>query len=65
MVGIVAISMQVCMLGAMFEEEEEEAKELSDSFLVFYVKLPCAIALHFCLYPEVAKGMNLMKFANN
>ena len=43
----------------------EEEKELPRSFLVFYVKLPCAIALHFCLYPEVAKGMNLMKFANN
>lgn len=63
MVAIVAISMQVCMLGALWEEEEE--LEMSDSFLVFYVKLPCAIALHFCLYPEVAKGMNLMKFANN
>jgi hypothetical protein len=35
------------------------------SFSVFYVKFPCAIALHFCLYPEVAKGMELMKFTNN
>jgi hypothetical protein len=23
------------------------------------------LALHFVLYPEVANGMNLMKFANN
>lgn len=38
---------------------------LSHSFAVFYIKFPCAIALHFYLYPEVAKGMNLMKYANN
>ena len=37
----------------------------NDNFKVFFVKFPCAIALHFCLYPEVAKGMNMMKFANN
>ena len=35
------------------------------NFTVFWVKLPCSVALHFVLYPEVAKGMNMMKFANN
>ena len=29
------------------------------------VKFPCAIALHFYLFPEVEKGMKIMKFANN
>ena len=33
--------------------------------MVFYVKFPCAVALHFVLYPEVAQGMQLMKLANN
>ena len=32
---------------------------------MFFVKFPCAYALHFALYPEVAKGLNIMKFANN
>ena len=34
-------------------------------FVVFYVKVPCALTLHFVLFPEIIKGMNLMKFANN
>lgn len=33
--------------------------------MLFLVKFPCCIALHFVLCPEVAKGMELMKFANN
>ena len=36
-----------------------------DKFSVFIVKIPCALTLHFVLYPEIIKGMNLMKFANN
>ena len=32
---------------------------------VLYVKLPCSMALHLYLYPEVKKGMKIMKFANN
>lgn len=31
---------------------------------MFFVKFPCTLALHFVLYPEVANGMNIMKFAN-
>lgn len=54
--------MLICML---LELNEIEDPKMTDSFVVFFVKLPCAIALHFCLYPEVAKGMNMMKFANN
>lgn len=64
MVTIVVLSMQGCMLGEMLWGEEEEIF-FTNSFLVFYVKFPCACALHFCLYPEVAKGMNMMKLANN
>lgn len=62
LVMIVVLSMLFCMLIELLRITETE---LTDSFIVFYVKLPCAIALHFCLYPEVAKGMNMMKFANN
>jgi len=54
--------MLLCML---IELIEDGSKTLVDSFIVFYVKIPCSVALHFYLYPEVSKGMNLMKFANN
>jgi len=37
----------------------------ADKFTVFIVKIPCALTLHFVLFPEIIKGMNLMKFANN
>lgn len=61
LVAIVVCSMLFCML---YELLQEEAATFPGSFSVFYVKLPCAIALHLCLYPEVAKGMELMKLAN-
>jgi len=44
---------------------EDAPNSFPHDFSVFYVKFPCAIALQFCLYPEVAKGMEMMKFANN
>lgn len=31
---------------------------------MFYIKIPCALPLHLVLYPEVAKGINVMKFTN-
>jgi len=66
LVAFVVISMLFCMNYAILTNENGDyTPSLSHSFAVFYIKFPCAIALHFCLYPEVAKGMNLMKFANN
>lgn len=56
-------AMLVCMFYSMLTSEEYKA-EFSHSFDVYFVKLPCAIALHLCLYPEVAAGMNIMKVAN-
>lgn len=32
---------------------------------LFYVKLPCCAALHFEVFPQVEKGLTIMKFANN
>lgn len=42
----------------------EYTPNIAHTFAVFLVKFPCTIALHFVLYPEVAKGMAIMKFAN-
>ena len=57
-------AMLVCMFYSMLISEEQYKAEFSHSFDVYFVKLPCAIALHLCLYPEVAAGMNIMKVAN-
>jgi hypothetical protein len=47
------------------ENEKDKREWHGESFNLFIVKFPCCIALHFVLCPEVAKGMELMKFANN
>lgn len=58
--------MLTCMMYAIATNDGGEyTPNLAHSYAVFIVKFPCAIALHICLYPEIAKGMNLMKFANN
>lgn len=36
----------------------------AQNFPLFYVKIACVMALHFVIYPEVSKGMNIMKLAN-
>lgn len=38
--------------------------EQAHSFQLFLIKIPCVIALHFHLSPEVENGMAIMKFAN-
>ena len=58
--------MLLCMTNAMLDNEGGEySMAYAGSVWVLYVKFPCAIALHFYLYPEVQKGMMIMKFANN
>mmetsp|Transcript_12167 Transcript_12167/g.20511 ORF Transcript_12167/g.20511 Transcript_12167/m.20511 type:complete len:217 (-) Transcript_12167:89-739(-) len=66
LVALVVTIMLTCMMYAIVTNEAGEyTPAFSHSFAVFIVKLPCAVALHFALYPEVAKGMGLMKFSNN
>lgn len=36
----------------------------ASNFPLFYVKIACVLALHFVIYPEVSKGLNIMKMAN-
>lgn len=35
------------------------------SLMLFLVKIPCSIALHLLLYPNIERGLALMKFSNN
>lgn len=65
---IVVMICQIVMITCIFADiVRTEAYTLSfmPDFIVFYVKFPCTIALHLYLFPEVNKGMTIMKFANN
>lgn len=53
------------VFGVIGKAGSEFSTEFSHDFALFFVKYPCAIALHLILYPEVARGMMIMKFANN
>lgn len=62
----------ICMIYAIIINDGKDTDigaqytpNIAHSFAVWFVKFPCTLALHFVLYPEVANGMNLMKFANN
>jgi hypothetical protein len=66
LVALVIFTMLFCMLYAMYINDGDEfTPTLSHNYAVFIVKFACCVTLHIALYPEVAKGMNLMKFANN
>ena len=66
LVNIVVIMMLICMLYAIWTDENGDyTPNIAHSYAVWIVKFPCAVALHFFLYPEVANGMAIMKFANN
>ena len=54
------------MLSSLVNEEDEEQKNtFATEYIVLLVKLPCAVALHLRLYPQVNQGMMIMKYANN
>lgn len=35
-----------------------------DEPIVFFVKIPCVIALHLLLTPEISNAMRIMRFSN-
>lgn len=53
-----------CMTYGLVTNEEKSDYAFSHTFTVFFIKVPCSIALHLLLYPEVSIGMQVMKFAN-
>jgi hypothetical protein len=53
------------VLALVTNEDNAYSPTVAHSFAVFVVKIPCTIALHLVLFPEVANGMVIMKFANN
>jgi len=61
--GVVFI-MLTCMSFGLYVNESGMSYTFARNFSVFFVKLPCTIALHFLLYPEVANGLSVMKYSN-
>lgn len=62
----IVIALLSCMLYAIKTDENGDyTPNIAHSFAVWFVKFPCTLSLHFVLYPEVANGMNIMKFTNN
>jgi hypothetical protein len=64
MIAIMILTMVGCLLYQLYKAKEDK-RFCGENFNLFLVKFPCCIALHLALCPEVAKGMELMKFANN
>ncbi len=65
-INITSLTMLACMFQSLLTNEADQYYPIySHSFAVFIVKIPCTMALHLALYPEVANGMFIMKFANN
>lgn len=46
-------------------EGGEYGNKFPHSLALFAVKIPCSLALHLELYPEIDRGLLLMKFVNN
>ena len=47
------------------ELNPEQHLDFFDDFVLFLVKFPCSVALHLFLFPEIEKGLAIMKLANN
>jgi hypothetical protein len=53
------------MLYAILTDEDGAyTPNIAHTYAVWIVKFPSAVALHLYLYPEIANGMSIMKFAN-
>ena len=65
MVIVLEMTMLYCIFFAIARNENGEYPVgQAHSFELFMIKIPCVIALHLHLSPEVENGMVIMKFAN-
>lgn len=65
MLFLIVTSMLYCVAFAVFYDENGEfTVRQAHSYEGFLIKIPCILALHFFLSPEVENAMNIMKFAN-
>lgn len=66
MIFLVSNFMQLGILYSIFVQKSEEFSNFeSGSFMLYIVRFVCCVALHIMLFPEVRKGMIIMKYVNN
>lgn len=65
MLLLTEFTMIYCVSFAIYRNENAEFnRSQAHSFQLYLIKVPCVIALHFLLSPEVENGMRIMKYAN-
>lgn len=66
MIFLVSNFMLLGILYSIFIQKSSELTEFeSGSFMLYIVRFVCCVALHIMLFPEVRKGMIIMKYVNN
>jgi hypothetical protein len=65
LVQFLVLFMLIAQHYAWFTNENHEYHDVPDhSLMLALIKVPCIIALHFVLTPEVDSALKIMKFAN-
>jgi hypothetical protein len=52
------------LYGIITNENGYYEAKIPDTHVLWFIKFPCAIALHFSLTPHITAGLVIMKFAN-
>lgn len=66
MIFMVSNLMLLGILYSIFVQKTAELTEFdTGSFVLYIVRFVCSVALHIMLFPEVRKGMIIMKYVNN
>lgn len=60
----VAVMLLAQIIAVITNEEEEYGIEAPSNFPLVLVKIPCIIALHFALTPQLDNALQIMKFSN-
>jgi hypothetical protein len=63
--SIVVTMLGASLYGIITNEGGFYTPFIPETHALWFVKFPCAIALHFCLTPQISCGLAIMKFANN
>lgn len=62
---LVSNIMMAAMFYTVFVKDKNEWSYSGGSFWLYVVRFVCAVALHIMLFPEVRKGLIIMKYVNN
>jgi hypothetical protein len=66
LVNCVMLTMLVASLyGIQTNENDYYNSDVPSTHVLWFVKFPCAVALHLSLTPQISNGLAIMKFSNN